>query len=66
MREEATRRQRGLQRHARAVETQGAQLRLELNQLHHEVGVGRDDVATGADVLEGIIQLQGAGVHEVG
>ena len=66
MGEESTRRQRGLQGHQRAVEAQVAQLRFELGQLHHEVGVGRDDAASGSHVVEGVVEAEGPRVHEVG
>ena len=66
MGEESTRRQRGLEGHQRAVEAQVAQLRFELGQLHHEVGVGRDDAASGSHVVEGVVEAEGPRVHEVG
>ena len=42
------------------------QLGLKLRQLQHEVGVGRDDVSASPDVVEGVVEASGGGVHEVG
>lgn len=41
-------------------------LRLELQELPHEAEVGRDDAAALLDELEGFVQLDAVGAHEVG
>lgn len=41
-------------------------LGLELQELPHEAEVGRDDAAALLDKLEGFVQLDAVGAHEVG
>lgn len=44
----------------------GQDLGLELEELAHEAEVGRDDAAALLDKLEGLVQLDAVGPHEVG